>query len=137
MDTSPEYLKICEKAEEIQALRREQKHENTGKWQMGDFYFDLLGQVHIVDEYRDAWSDEPDYLHHPAECVWLPRQDQLQEMVWEGSKNTRSLVLEFADWLEYKTNYRRESLEQLWLAFVMKEKYSKLWSGQDWVKEAP
>ena len=27
------------------------------------------------------------------------------------------------------------SFEQLWLVFVMKEKYGKTWNGQDWVKE--
>jgi hypothetical protein len=26
-----------------------------------------------------------------------------------------------------------ESWEQLWLAFVMKEKYNKVWNGEDWV----
>jgi len=25
--------------------------------------------------------------------------------------------------------------EQLWLAFVMKEKYDKVWNGDDWTKE--
>jgi len=27
------------------------------------------------------------------------------------------------------------SMEQLWLAFVMKELYNKQWSGEEWVKE--
>ena len=32
-------------------------------------------------------------------------------------------------------NYLRQftSMEQLWLAFVMKEKYNKTWNGKDWV----
>ena len=25
--------------------------------------------------------------------------------------------------------------EQLWLAFIMKEKYNKVWNGEDWIKE--
>ena len=26
------------------------------------------------------------------------------------------------------------SMEQLWLAFVMKDKYKKVWNGEDWIK---
>jgi len=26
------------------------------------------------------------------------------------------------------------SMEQLWLAFVMNEKYNKVWNGKDWMK---
>ncbi len=29
------------------------------------------------------------------------------------------------------------SMEQLWLAFVMKEKYNKVWDGEEWINEKP
>jgi len=31
--------------------------------------------------------------------------------------------------------HRHDSMEQLWLAFVMKEKYNKIWNGENWIKE--
>ena len=67
--------------------------------------------------------------------IWLPRQDQLQEMVinsdyamtycsrlwdWAGKQMSGHYVMKFA------------SMEQLWLALVMKEKYNKTWNGETW-----
>lgn len=28
-----------------------------------------------------------------------------------------------------------ESLNELWLAFVMKEKYHKIWTGEEWINK--
>ena len=33
----------------------------------------------------------------------------------------------------YQYYYEFISMEQLWLAFVMKEKYSKQWNGKEWI----
>ena len=63
--------------------------------------------------------------------VWLPRQDQLQEMVkpevtdWVKTRNLN-------DWLLVNKELVNWSMEQLWLAFVMKEKHDKVWNGR-WV----
>ena len=82
MDTTETYIKMCEEAKEIQKLRREERHHNTGKWLDGDFYGSVLDNlVFVAHRLNDAWADEPYYLHHPSEAIWLPRQDQLQEMV--------------------------------------------------------
>ena len=142
MDTSETYIKMCD-CEEIQELRREEKHKDTGKWSDGDFWttvFDSAGgHVFVACKGNDAWADEPHYLHHPIECIWLPRQDQLQEMVSkELTKNSPIWALKAIDakiqkwydrgdesWIKYT------SMEQLWLAFVMKELYSKQWNGNE------
>ena len=81
---------------------------------------------HTTAEFGDGWGG----CEYFNKVIWLPRQDQLQEMVWEGS-NIRSMVLEFADFVE-ASDYRRESMEQLWLAFVMKEKFNKVWVNDKW-----
>lgn len=78
-------------------------------------------------------------------------QDQLQEMIahhiaqeLELAPNIAHLkfaFLDFAEWI--KKQYLDEeyvctplnvfsSGEQLWLAFVMKEKYGKVWDGENW-----
>ena len=67
--------------------------------------------------------------------VWLPRQDQIQAMLQpielyelldicgDGMGIMWMAVCEYAD-----------SFEQLWLAFYMLEKYSKIWNGEKWIK---
>ena len=113
---------MCEKAKEIQEL-----------WipQNGDEIFDTLDYKPWIISLDDGWKPEID-------DIWLPRQDQLQDMV------TYSVWFEklyrFYDWLQ-KENYNPtkwitfSSIEQLWLAFVMKEKYLKEWNEKDWVKK--
>lgn len=79
-------------------------------------------------------------------AIWLPDQDQLQGMVEvtpEGIitylcyfSNTVILPVSLDDadlqarhdyWMDFK------SWEQLWLAFVMDQKYHKTWNGEDWI----
>ena len=74
--------------------------------------------------------------------IWLPRQDQLQEMIGlYGYK--------FSFWQSYHPEKPKElywegeraigqwciralSMEQLWLAFYMSENHNKVWSGTKW-----
>ncbi len=70
--------------------------------------------------------------------TWLPRQDQLQEMVGEP---LWQLNFRFIDWLRDKpydghinhSHLDFKSMEQLWLAFYMSEKHSRVWEDK-WVK---
>ncbi len=120
MDTSKEYIKMCEKAEEIQALSPRKRYAI-------DLYaFD--GGIHTYDLYR------PEEYHCAA--IWLPRQDQLQEMV-ESNVEIYTIVYLDKEWYlgdGYGGIERPSypSAEQLWLAFVMEEKYNKIWNGEDW-----
>jgi hypothetical protein len=142
MDTSETYIKMCD-CEEIQSLRREERHTNTGKWKAGDYWTDLLRKhIFIVPQYIDAWADLPDYLHHPSECIWLPTQSQLQEMVkkhWDDYSIVACLddfqdwVLNQCDGLEWSHKVKNLSMEQLWLAFVIKELHNKVWDGEKWI----
>jgi len=123
MDTSKEYIKMCDKALEIQALKREEKHKGTGKWIAGDFWTTVFHS----DKYRIF------VVGDQIECIWLPRQDQLQDMITIAQSPSELvdlllLFLEFAG-----PNYSKLfSMEQLWLAFVMKENSNKVWDGSDW-----
>ncbi len=143
MDTSETYIKQCAKASEIQSLRKATQKELDyhGKasphWQPGDFYTCTTGRGRF-DGIISEGEDNPPDMFKP---VWLPRQDQLQEIV----KNAQS-----GDWLfdlldgfhdfalgngiyGTSTHYKFESMEQLWLAFIMKGKYNKVWNGKDWI----
>ncbi len=90
---------------------------------------EISGRGHLYDE---EWI--------PREwCIWLPRQDQLQEMIvlheiLDSSKSKiASLLSRFWAWYLNTTN-EFTSMEQLWLAFVQKENHGKSWNGEDWVK---
>lgn len=139
MNKRPEYIKMCEKAEEIQV-----NHEP----QAGDYYQagDGLTIVILPEEHhiKDFCSYECLYLIGIEDEVWLPLQHQLQEMM---ELNIQVLLEKFTlfcgdcwdtlDGSEWGLGeeYFEYSIEQLWLAFVMKEKYGKIWNGNDWVKE--
>lgn len=56
-------------------------------------------------------------------------QDQLQGMVHK-EETSFVIVCELYTFI-YHTD-RVKSMEQLWLAFVMKEKFNKTWNGEEW-----
>ncbi len=73
------------------------------------------------------------------DLLWpLFRQDQLQEMWLEGHDcipvGLTKLLSEFLA-LDFKYSLSLLSMEQLWLAFVMKEKHEKVWTGTEWKEE--
>ena len=70
------------------------------------------------------------------DSIWLPRQDQLQEMVAHSSRNW--LLRELSDFgFDWDSRFGPilvfGSIEQLTLAFVLKEKYQKICNGDKWV----
>ncbi len=87
---------------------------------------------------------------HADEVIPIYRQDQLQEMVKEYIKKQElqysylwNLWLSFSEFVmneSYGVNDKNitdvfTSMEQLWLAFVMKIKYNRVWNGEDWINE--
>ena len=116
MDTTKQYLLMCEKANEIQVLRPTQSNGDWCNW-MGDTKCINVGIV---------------ILH--KNIIWLPRQDQLQDIL----KDTHWTIYGY---LEQITKFMSDygsidwSWEQIWLGFAMKEKYNKIWNGTDWVKD--
>lgn len=74
------------------------------------------------------------------DAVWLPRQDQLQEMIdWGKGRHPQDWFRYFYEWIkqhDQKWVHFYSTAEQLWLAFVMQEKYGKVWDSvkKDWVK---
>ena len=115
MDFSKEYIKMCKKAKKIQ------KGHNAD---YGDCYYDC------EDSYTGFVGDTK--LFTSTDSVWLPRQDQLQEMVI-GSDDTITLTEYFLNTVSLYFN-RKLSMEQLWLMYVMKKKYSKQWDSKKWKK---
>jgi hypothetical protein len=155
MDTSEQYIEMCRKAVEVQ--RKATTHIgdvwHAPTYGIGVFivWTECLGCQHSLRKacyFKENLGGKIILLEDMQEpCVWLPRQDQLQEMVvsLEHDKYPlwQYLINDFIYWWE--TNYLKKpesysqghppSLERLWLAFVMKEKFNKTWNSTDWVKE--
>ena len=126
MDKSETYIKMSD-CPEIQKEARYigDNMEELGNW----FAFYVTGkwQSPVVYTYGLCLPYERgDY------AVWLPRQDDLQKMIeyeWTGD-----LIRRFRIWGK-RVGYQTQaiaSMEQLWLAFVMKEKYNKVWANNEW-----
>lgn len=123
MDTTSEYIKQCEKAGEIQKGWKPAECDYAA-WHCED----RLIIDHVID--YDAFG-----ILSQKGKTWLPRQDQLQEM-WayhiyskERANNWVTFAIEqFSFWVlneDVGFSSLDASMEQLWLAFVMKEKYKK------------
>jgi hypothetical protein len=136
---------MCEKATEIQAIWHSLELIGTLPSNKG---FGL----HYEKGYDGSfcWDGESVYCVDYEYCtsykptdIWIPRQDQLQEMIGEFPRNFERFAdeagqnafdysqEEMGDYQIYDTGCT--SMEQRWLAFVMKEKYQKTWNGENWI----
>jgi hypothetical protein len=125
---------MCEKNEEIQKL---------WKPKIGDWYYESIDkEVECVSLMGESIIE-----HHSRYHIWIPTQEQLQEILHNYYQNNNSNVkgLEWGQSInEYMFNKLFEfekdnreivyDLNYLWLAFVMKEKYNKIWNGEEWIK---
>lgn len=121
MDTT--FIKMCG-FEEIQELNPCNFTTAFGKplsFEQGNWY--SHGKSLYVAEY--------DY--YVVGSIWLPTQAQLQKMVFGDFDNPIYVIEQFTafhkkwQWLDFT------SMEQLWLAFVMKEKWNKVWVNEEWL----
>ena len=145
MDTTEKNIMMCEKAEEIQKLWEPKRGDivydvadNKNIWRSRDWHiittsFTLReGNRFHIDMYQDICEKE--------EYIWLPTQDQLQKQT--GIESIPTLLSQFNEFVFGNVGYTTQemcnfidSCEKLWLAFVMKKKYKKIWNGKEWVKK--
>ncbi len=134
MDTSKIYIKMNLKAPEL-----------WKEWKPieGDFIYLLQGkasQPAIIKEWSGKNASIKPLLNNGGKWAWwikeemipLFRQDQLQDMVGVFNSEVIAYFLSALKRFEVKTNRQFKSWEQLWLAFVMKEKFGKVWNGIEW-----
>ena len=123
MDTSETSIKMCD-CPEI---------ERQG--------FEKLGEAKRYDDitrrFKFNWGKNNFFIGR----TWLPRQDQIQEMMDYG---LGAFVNDFHEFCEddlgmYSDSdckfHDYKSMEQLWLAFYMHEKHKKKWDGEKWVNK--
>jgi hypothetical protein len=132
MDTSEKYIRMCSLAKEIQR-----------KWvfQSGDFVYNPIFEK--VEVLLCPGDNSINY-------IWLPRQDQLQEICIEFyMQNLRiskfEAFLKFLEWYSGRLRYTFEhglkygnafidSGEELLLSRAMIMMHWKKWDGENWVK---
>ncbi len=129
MDKSLEYIRMCCKAEEIQKL-----------WNIadGDLYTIVKkgkkAKVFILND----WETGNEISEHRSLYFWILRLDQLQEMI-DWTKWECRIVKKDQFELHYiniageqrRTLVCGKTMEQLWLAFVMSEKYGRIWDEEN------
>ena len=145
----PVYIKMCD-CEEIQGAWEPKICDYLG----GDWFIDkdynigktFLGIIRRLNpEDKNDCVDCGGSIFWAIESnIWLPRQGQLQEMIRDNHTDWHLLVA-FQDWVRHTAGglpiipgdkFLLWSIEQLWLAFVMKEKHNKVWDGEKWDDKA-
>lgn len=159
MDTSKKYIKMSIGAEEIQELLKDkfdyrrqgyctqhkrliQEGPDGGADCPGflDFYHKSIRRAG-KSVYSEKWEKEFGFgskhdcqqTGYEGRWIGLPYQDQLQEMVGDYEECENCLHLMYTKGRPVWSN-DFESFEQLWLAFVMKERYNKTWKDNKWIK---
>lgn len=145
MDTSERYIEMCRTAKVLQ---------NGWAPQAGDYIFrcyslfgtaiskewesiEILTGKTSIEGYYHATDDKGNtFLYKSfddvtkATSVWLPRQDQLQSMLFRTTG--LALMKEFNVWLSenelaFDNIEKWPSIDELWLRMVMAVKYRKFW----------
>ena len=140
MDTSKEYIEMCEKGFDDLILLVQVVGSGTifKRSDKDDLYI-------VIAEYEIDYAEKlysydyvniktgvrfSGYMLEDGFVIW--HQDQLQEMIWQGLDEYEYWIKKLYDFI-LDLPFILMSMEQLWLAFVMKEKYNKVWDRKDWV----
>lgn len=111
MDISKKYIKMCKASKEIQKLWKPKTGDSFSSWP-------LWNEKLFGCDYNNLRMNS---------MIWLPRQDQLQEMIKRPQDKTMG---RFYTW--YINNYFN-SFEKGWFSYVMKENYGKVWNKNEWI----
>lgn len=156
----PVYIKMSD-CEEIQTGHKWKYGDwliaEQGLFQIGTASFEYdMGKNPNVPPIRSdrpiatIQSDDVEAYTLSGKLLWLPTQEDLQAVL---GLSARQLMKQFRDFLIWITGtgpspkypggfYPRSipygcflsTFNQLWLAFVQKKLYSKVWNGEEWVE---
>lgn len=122
MDTSPEYIKMCEKAQrELENFCPLKTHIDSGSEKK---VVQIQGMWFAVDLLSGT--------------IWLPHEFQLRKIAkslyWKRDRSAKNIETEMLqDYYTYVQNSIIEwSREQTWLTFIMEKRYNKIWNGEYW-----
>ena len=131
MDYGNDYIKMCEKADDIQKAWE----AHCGDWLILDHHRRLVLLTSPNPELREdplrmisvAFPQTFGYpftdLKWREECIWLPRQDQLQ-------------TLSRLSWKAFDIEclkYDADTKEQAGIQVVMASNFNKKWQNDEWI----
>ena len=133
------YIKMCEQADEIQKAWKPKLLDKviTKRTLTNNNY--SQNAVGYIEDFEHPYDE---YYYKNYGYIYLPTQEQLQEMVkgkvfhiW-GTFDSLDLAVASIDRKKrdsHKVCNKIKSFNELWLAFVMHEKYNKIWIGEKWI----
>lgn len=128
------YIKMCEKAKEIQDNWIPKKGDSFLAeytiWNIGESYIGEDTREPVAVIFPKKYNRESN-IESPK--IWLPTQEDLQKIFYRNNSYSWWGMLDlFHEWTLNERNKKDPSIKQLWLMFVMKEKYHKIWNGKNW-----
>ena len=138
------FIKMCEKADDLQRLKNEDK-QRYKRENYEDTYY-VVPYDEII--YRGMGIPEPT-LGQCKKSWWVPNQRQMQDMIAEDVEkyvdNTEKMKTEekrkfvFVIMIDVIYNWAKchkefYTFDQIWLSYLMKYKYNKIWVDEEWVK---
>ena len=148
MDATNRYVMMCQKAEEMQNLWRPKQCDFIINFADLEEGLSSCKPAESLVQVVNMYYEEEDNERYLQECedlkeqaLWLPRQDQLQKMIEPDNSRVHFIMMNV---LESRYNDASKhamvsapelfySMEQLWFAYIMREKYHKVWNEQEWV----
>jgi hypothetical protein len=148
MDFTNRYVMMCRKAIEIQEHWMPKPCDfiidHTDMEEGVSFCSPAASKVQVVDIYigtpgSEEYKVESENLK--TNSFWLPRQDQLQKIIEPDDSKVHSIIKKVTESQYHEFSKNEDiaaprifySMEQLWLAYVLKEKYRKGWNEEEWV----
>lgn len=133
---------MCEKADEIQELWIPGLGDICINKVDGKEVMVVASRGKIADkEYKFVYlgigsREQRDYWQKKDKLILLPTQVQLQGLLNEPLWWLVWYFEEFTVDMTDKDCFNDTSMEEIWLAFVIEEKYNKIWTGENWqIKE--
>ena len=140
MDKSSRYIEMCKGAREIQE-HWDHKTGDIFATAEGEVLFWVPGKYGAPEIKKGFGVTRNENVVTLARYTWLPRYSQLIEEAQEASGvSFRDVTFHFYTWLDAPYGPEATQLpkelfttnEQVWLAYVMEKRYTKVWSGNQW-----
>ena len=107
-----------------------------GQWERleGDYFYGKgwwgFAKVMILFDANSCCAVLPQ-----EDATWLPRQDQIQGMIFNEQEGVQTIANRIADFSTSRIGTSisiQGTMEQLWLVFYMHEKHGLTWDSDEW-----
>lgn len=142
MDLTDEFVDMCLKAKEIQEMWKPEEFDFIAVKYKKNVHSEKDVKIKIVNHISTGVFDVEDMKLRVGDAyhwiAWIPRQDQIQDMIGEYPHNIYNFYEHLTD--PKDKNYdidegickKIKSIEQIWLDYIMQSVFHKKWDGNDW-----